>query len=525
MIRLLERLFQRIEQIDTLPAYWFLSFFFIVLLRNFLEPFSVVNEVEWSVQLLAHYILFYCALALSVILLLRLITKVPVNLVAKVVVLFFALILTVPLVDLLLTGGTGYDKMYFLNFRQLGYFGGLFFTFGDPSSTAGVSPGIRLEALLALLAGAAYCYVKSGSPWRAAFGALAIYLVIFCFGFSFLAIVAMHQLVGITFTPNDLYFVSFYLLLLLPLAAAFLNQLGSAPFWSICRDLRFLRVLNFELLFILGILLAKPTAASIEIWSEQGRPPLLFLNLLLLAAALLFAALFSIIVNNLCDREIDVVSNPDRPHIAGGMPRTSYLQLAWGALAAAILYSAAVNMLSCFLLLLWVGNYFLYSAPPFRLKRIPFFSKLPIALNFFIAVALGYSFPMLAGPHWHFDTDFRLSLIDALPLRTVAVLLLLLTAALNAIDLKDLAGDRAAGVRTLPVLFGMRATQFFIGAVLLATYGILGSLLLDGQLFWPLGLIGAMQGLFVTRREYSERPVLLAHTLGLAIAVAGALVF
>lgn len=91
---------------------------------------------------------------------------------------------------------------------------------------------------------------------------------------------------------------------------------------------------------------------------------------------------------------------------------------------------------------------------------------------------------VLVATSWAVPTTFvpvavagGVSLASALPV--LALLLLLTAASVETFNVRDVAGDRAAGVATLPVAFGVARTRW----ILLATYGATAALLVAT---WPL---------------------------------------
>ncbi|MBL0016304.1 MAG: UbiA family prenyltransferase [Bacteroidetes bacterium] len=95
-----------------------------------------------------------------------------------------------------------------------------------------------------------------------------------------------------------------------------------------------------------------------------------------------------------------------------------------------------------------------------------------------------------------------------------------LSLAANFIDLKDIAGDKATGVATLPVLLGERNARLVIALATLATY-VMGGILLDVVWPYPLNAGAALLHIyFLYRKPYNEKlifPLLLASLSGLVI--------
>ncbi|HPJ23732.1 MAG TPA: UbiA family prenyltransferase, partial [Bacillota bacterium] len=76
---------------------------------------------------------------------------------------------------------------------------------------------------------------------------------------------------------------------------------------------------------------------------------------------------------------------------------------------------------------------------------------------------------------------------------------------MNFIDLKDVKGDRAAGVPTLPVILGMRAAQWTLAVLFVAFYPLVPLLVGDLRLLWACVPAGLLSAVIVLRRHYGPR--------------------
>ena len=152
------------------------------------------------------------------------------------------------------------------------------------------------------------------------------------------------------------------------------------------------------------------------------------------------------------------------------------------------------------IILVFMANYFLYSMPPLRLKRVPVFSKLVIGVNSLLTFILGYGF--FTGQ-------------TMVPIVFPVFFLVFLAASANFIDLKDRDGDIAAGIKTLPVIVGMPLAQKFIGGAFFLTYLAAYAVFSLAGCFWICLGAGALQFVLVNRRDYDERLVLAVHVLSL----------
>ena len=179
-------------------------------------------------------------------------------------------------------------------------------------------------------------------------------------------------------------------------------------------------------------------------------------------AAVLNAA--SNVLNQVTDLEADRINKPDRPVPSGRVEPSEALRLSGWLYVAAFLLAVPVGP-QCTLLAGTAAVMTLaYSAPPLRLKAVPYLA------NLVIAVPRGV---LLKVAGWSCVRDFgRLE-----PWYIGLVFGLFLLGATTTKDFADLRGDAAAGFRTLPVVHGPRRAAWIIAPFLvlpflLIPYGI-----------------------------------------------------
>ncbi len=265
-------------------------------------------------------------------------------------------------------------------------------------------------------------------------------------------------------------------------------------------DLRIPRILHYVALSGLGMALwLREEAHRPQLW-QAGT----WLKFAVLVICLVYAAVFAIVINNIEDLDADRISNPGRPLVLGRVAMRPYL---WAGIccecvALALAFAASVGM--GWGILAISAGYFVYSARPMRLKRVPILSKLLIGFNSLCVAVCGYA---LAGGEW---LQF--------PMAWLLFILIPLSLSANFVDLKDTAGDRLQGVATLPVLLGEAWARHVIAAATLATY-LVGAVLLDIAWVYPLNVVGAALHIyFLYRKPYDERwifAILMAALFGL----------
>ena len=500
IIDLSNRLIYSLENSKVPFVYFILTFIFVVTLRNFLEIFST-GHLVLSRLFFIHYSLSYVALAMLLILLFYVLTKTEILKIARVILPAFAILNLAPIMDLILSWGKGYHMAYMLP----GTHDGLllrFFTFFGDFPRLGVTPGMRIEIAIVLLGSFIYFYLKNSNLIKSLFFTTLTYALIFCLGSSpFIAKRAL-EFIGLEYRYSDTLLTNFYLFIIFLVGVLSIFLAKRKYFKIIILDVRLLRAIHYELMFFLGVLLG----------IKYGVFHLTNINIfyfIFIPISIFFSGLFSLVTNNIADYEIDKVLNKERPLIKLALTLKNYKKLAWLFLGLALLYAIAVNFQTFFIILLFIGNYFLYSMPPLRLKRVPFFSKLLISLNSLILVMLG--FIIITGS------------ISGFPRPIIVIFLIAFTAVANFIDIKDYEGDRQAGVKTLPVILGSKRAKFVIGLFFILAYLSVYFLIREFHIIENLYIIlyllilGFIQFYLINKKNYDEKYIFLVYLFSLIL--------
>jgi len=260
-----------------------------------------------------------------------------------------------------------------------------------------------------------------------------------------------------------------------------------SKFIALLKDIRALRIMHYLLFFIFGLSVALNWSFDFSFFN--------YVEIFLCIVAITLACLFSLFTNNIADYKIDKISNQTRPSVTGLISNKEYVVLSVFALVFTIMFSVLVGYYIMFLSLVFIGVYFLYSMPPWRLKRVPVFSKLMIAFNTFVVFLMG---------HYYIEGN-----LDA-PFEYKILILVFFGLAINFIDIKDYRGDKHAGIMTLPTLIGKRKSQYLIGLFFflahVSSFFIFD--ILEGLFILLLLLaFGVAQFYVVARRKYSEKPI------------------
>jgi 4-hydroxybenzoate polyprenyltransferase len=202
-----------------------------------------------------------------------------------------------------------------------------------------------------------------------------------------------------------------------------------------------------------------------------------FANLVLAAV---FAWLASVFLNDRNDLEIDKITNKQRPLAAGILENENYRQLFWVCFVMSLILALTVGVKFFLLVFIYQVIGWVYSACPFRLKRFPLIATFLSALALTLLFSSGF---MLLADGQN---------ITRLPHQVFWLLIIAFTISLPIKDLKDIEGDRANGIFTIPVLLGEAGARFAIGLAIFISYS-LSILWLNAKiLFLPAMILGAL---------------------------------
>jgi 4-hydroxybenzoate polyprenyltransferase len=260
------------------------------------------------------------------------------------------------------------------------------------------------------------------------------------------------------------------------------------------RNLRWERVLHYTGLCCVGIWLSAPSTYSI---------------VTVLAAVLTVTLAWgaAVVGNDLVDLNIDRVSNPDRPLVTGAWNRRNYGRFGLVMLALAVTGAWSVGQTFAFCILTWLTVAFLYSNPPFRLRRFLGISSALVGLASLITIIAGF---ICLGNRHIFD----------FPPNLAWFIFLGLTCGANLKDVKDFEGDRRDRVHTIVTTLGLRKGQFAVG-VLVSVAMLSAPLLLGKPVLWLPAMLWASLAFFVsTRRRFREKVLFLIYYSYVAFLIA-----
>lgn len=489
-----------------------ISGLFAIILRNFIEAFSQKSgnylnlDAFYFALNVWHFSLSYIVMAMIYVLLFYFATRTDIVKIIKVIFPSLILLWLAPIIDLFSSYGRGRDVYYFHAFGQSDLFKN-YFTY--VSYFSGITIGMKVEVFIILLGCFCYFRFKGVNTAFSFIYTLLAYSCNFIFACSLIIAYKILMITGFSFHIADInyYMIYFYSFCLLVVLLNILWIAHKTLFLAIINDLRILKIVHYELMLFLGLLLGfviqnKPIAVQLHV--NAGIIP----EVICISISIVFAAVFTIVMNNMFDVDIDKINSPHRPLIRQKIDIKMYEKAGWIALGISVYFACLAGAKACFIMMTMIALYYVYSVPPIRLKRVFLLSKLTISGSSLALVILGY-----------------LTVVNNLlqfPKLWYPIFLIGVTLSANLIDLKDQPGDALFGIKTLPVVLGLQRAKFITGAgyllTTLAFYFVIGN---DHMLLFLLG-IGLAQFYFITKNPFTEWQPMMVH-VGALFAVIAAL--
>lgn len=199
-------------------------------------------------------------------------------------------------------------------------------------------------------------------------------------------------------------------------------------------------------------------------------------------------------LNQIFDLDIDRINKPRRPLPSGRLSLRDAWSFTLGAYAVALWLAwlvAPSGRHECFwIVVVATAITYLYSAPPFRTKRLGIWANVTIAIpRGLLLKAAGWSaVKTVAGVEpWFIGLIFGLFLLGATTTK----------------DFADMEGDRRGGCRTLPIVYGVKraawmiSPSFVVPFLLISAGSWTGILTGNFYLLQALALILTIYGLYV----------------------------
>jgi 4-hydroxybenzoate polyprenyltransferase len=537
---MLRRIWSAVDSIEssrvTFRA-WFLGACGIVVVRHLLESalepphmLGLCDQTRISfLRFFVHFPASYFWGALAVALLLHLFSRVRIERMLKVVVTFMWVICVPPIVDSIVSGGKGYNLAYFDTFGDmLRAILGFWAPWVDLEGI--LSPGLRVEFTFIALGAGLYTWHRTGTVWRTCLATvLCPWLVMALLGglpLLFHALVGtqpyaeitgahalpevLRPLVGcaVAVVPDEA-FASLNLLLLLLFAAACYWRYSATKFRALLHNTRLYRCAHYCALMFAG------AAIGYFAMLRKADVPWVAADSLAVVTAtlgLLCAIQATIVVNDLSDASSDLISNPGRPLACGVLGQSEFRAVGVVFFVLSLAFSFVAGHYFFLMVLTFFALYYVYSAPPFRLKRFFPINMALITANCLLALVAGLALFAKWGTYQHLSA------------KVIALVVVPCLLGVHVITLKDVEADRQSGVATIPVLLGEKSGKRLISAMILVA-ALFPALILGIPWLWAPAAIFALAGaLVVLAKRWRERIFFAGYLAYFGVVAAACLI-
>jgi geranylgeranylglycerol-phosphate geranylgeranyltransferase len=506
---MIQKWIERIENSQISYPSLLIGVLCIIMLRNFIEPLAI-GQGAYPFGTHIIFSAWYLNVFLSVSLFLSWVAKVDIRKVLKVVGFGSLIILLPPLIDFVFATLTSRTLLYIYLAVNPSFFPQYFLTLGGDFTQAGfaqvmqnscfgidmcgITPGIRVELFIVSLFG--LFFAKRAGIKRGVAAALGVYTIASLWGSipTFISSSAVPEaLLRVPTSLNESGFfgnfsLTMYTLLLTLQFFALFRKISTEKLNACLRNTRPLRTALALSLVGLGV----GFATSVD--------PMLTLAV---CASVFLSVQWGIAVNDLSDIPIDKALKKKRPLALGILSESEAKTLAFSLFALSVL-TALVDEFILILILLADALFFIYSAPPFRLKRFPF-STIITAFVGVLFFSCGF-----------YANDF----FGSYPLNIALVLLAGFTLSFNAKDLQDFEGDKKEGIKTLPVIFGLDKAKKIIAGLFVVSYAVMPILVpIRTMLLAPL--LGLASAYIILKRDARESELFLMYFISIALLMAG----
>lgn len=471
----LTRLINKIENISSSLPQTLLLFATSIFIRTFFENFTNSNNagvLNSMTDTFLHYPLWYAGVFLSVIVIFYLLTKQDLLKITNVVAIGSFGILLAPAIDIIAHGFLGHPYNFIAgdyatlwqHFRTITF------------STSAISLGLKIETVLVILSTGLYVYMRSNKQQllRAAAAGILSYIALFFFLSLPTHVMSLFnsatgnwvaptpEATVMFYTPpsyaidqnfdtqilnkhsqEQKYFsqkISIIFSILITLLLALLFTLKNMrKVRAIVKNMRFPR------LAILYLFAGAGLYFSLQANTYSPHSFYTFIDTAALFIAITSAWSFAVWENDEADVVIDSISNPERPLVSGIFTKKQWSQTKYLFLFFALLFGFLAGEYVFTSIAIFILIYHIYSVKPLRLKKIPLLSSILVVLNALLLFIAGF-----------FVGNFYAELYS-LPFHILLGILVIYLLVENIKNMKDIAGDRADNIYTIPVLLGKYA--------------------------------------------------------------------
>ena len=527
---MLENVREKLSNSTPTPIQWLVASACILMVRFFLESLSnpsLSGMVASDAPTLVHYFLFFLSVGLALMLLLQFVLPTWKKASPQLILLGLSITSLPPIIDWVISGGKGLVMTYLIKSPADTILS--FLTFFGTDIFHGATIGIRVEVAIVIIGVGFIVYCVRKRIAMALFAMVMTYMIIFVAGSMPGIIAAIASLVGdrsstavqfiqssvldsVTLS-NNIHSTLRYATLVRMMEIGFdfligrvfyIITIGLSLAWfftnykeqvrSIFSNLRPERVGHYIFLVLLGVLIAYRQSSFVLNWND-------WLSLLILLLAFFFSCMYAISVNDVADVDIDNISNKGRPIPSGAISQYEMSTVGILFLVSALVAGYLSGYFAFFCILAFNALYYIYSAPLTRFKRVPGLSAFIIGLCCLSAVLAGYF------------TFSSVKLVSSFPPILIVGIVSIFFLAQHIKDLKDIEGDRAEGIMTIPTIFGPLWGGRIVGILTAASYFIVPFIANNPALYFGAFPAAAATYMIATRKPFREMPIFIVYGL------------
>jgi 4-hydroxybenzoate polyprenyltransferase len=226
-----------------------------------------------------------------------------------------------------------------------------------------------------------------------------------------------------------------------------------------------------------------------------------YLSVIMLILAYYFSWMFAVALNDYYDQDIDAISNSSRPITQAVVKPEMMKSVAGLFLICGLVAGYLAGYHAFFSLLAFNAFYYFYSAPPLRIKILSIICPFFFGLLSLATVLTGF---------FTFSTNKSLT---AFPIEYILAIVVAFFLVQHVKDIKDVEGDKKAGIITIPTLAGAVWGPRIVGIMAGSAYLVAGYVF-QGTLVWIVSIITALLTYWVaTRKNYTEWPIFALYYL------------
>lgn len=522
MFKIIKKIINFIENQPLSFGGWVISFFTLLSLNLFFQFITYgFNNVSFEYFIGEIIQPYYFILYLVVIIFLYLIIKENIKKINSFVLWGFWSIIFWPIIDKFILK----DEFY-LSFYIYDGVSGVFFkmiTFFGPITPVGILYGTRIETIFIILLVGIYVYYKTESILKVFLSGVGVYIIFYISvalpsilvfvvtlfsGGSVMEIVNL-DVVKFFNTPFSYFGINergfdvtffykislFYNLIFVGLLMWLQYLWGRRILKSLIKNIRIPQMIFNWGLLLIGILVGlyyTPNNLSTDIFSY-----LVLINLFL---SILFVWMFSVVINDIEDYEVDKISNKNRPLIMGIISKTEYLNYSYVFLFLSLLLSLTIDSRIFLIVLLYSLLTIIYSKYPFKLKRIPWVAGGISALASLLFFLIGYI--LITGNQ----------AAENFPWLIILFLFMGYALVLPIKDLKDIKSDKDKNILTIANLLGNKLARIYFGVIIFLLY-IFSSFIFGGGNILLLAIFFGSISYWIINNIKNEKNVLLYKLL------------